>query len=149
MDKETRKFIIDKLKGYKKLKADIKALEIKIEEQEEQIIGISAQPQGERVSQTYKITSSVETQAIKYIRETEELKIELKEKERELAKIDNALTLLTDKERTVIEEIYIEKRTGMYCKSQYDYFMSKYYRSYSWIKDREYEALEKLSQYLG
>ena len=71
-----RKFIIDKIKRYKGLKADIKYRELKLEEIEENIIGITAMPTGEKTGPTYKITSQTETQAIKYSEDTSEIRKE-------------------------------------------------------------------------
>ena len=63
---KNRGFIKDKIKRYKELKADIKYRELKLEEIEENIIGITAMPSGEKTGATYKVTSQTEIKAIKY-----------------------------------------------------------------------------------
>ena len=54
---------ISRIRKYKELLADIQEIDIRMQEIEEDIIGISGQATGERTGKTYKITSSVEQQA--------------------------------------------------------------------------------------
>ena len=96
---KNRGFIKDKIKRYKELKADIKYRELKLEEIEENIIGITAMPSGEKTGATYKVTSQTEIQAIKYSEDTSEIRREIRELKREVQKIDNAMSILNDKER--------------------------------------------------
>ena len=109
--KEVRKIV----KSYKELKADIVDIEIKIKEKEEECIGITATPQGERTSPTYKITYSVEQQAEKHTEEVDKLLHYKFIKEMQLKRIDNALSILDDIHKHVVEEILIKG------KHYYDY----------------------------
>ena len=136
-----RKFIIDKIKRYKGLKADIKYRELKIEEIEEEILGITAMPTGEKTGPTYKITSQTETQAIKYSEDTSEIRKEIRELKREVEKIENALTVLNDKEREVIETIYIQNKSRAIIQN-------RYYIGYQAVKKIEWTALDKMEKYL-
>ena len=136
-----RKFIIDKIKRYKGLKADIKYRELKLEEIEENIIGITAMPSGEKTGPTYKITSQTETQAIKYSEDTSEIRKEIRELKREVEKIENALTVLNDKEREVIETIYIQNKSRAIIQN-------RYYIGYQAVKKIEWNALDKMEKYL-
>ena len=61
------KKIINTLKKYKETKADIVHIDMELEELENDILGVSAQPNGERTSQTYKVTSMVEVQLEQYL----------------------------------------------------------------------------------
>ena len=74
---KNRGFIKDKIKRYKELKADIKYRELKLEEIEENIIGITAMTSGEKTGATYKVTSQTEIQAIKYSEDTSEIRKEI------------------------------------------------------------------------
>ena len=136
-----RKFIIDKIKRYKELKADIKYRELKLEEIEENIIGITAMPSGEKTGATYKITSQTEIQAIKYSEDTSEIRKEIRELKREVEKIDNALTVLNDKEREVIETIYIQNKSRAIIQN-------RYYIGYQAVKKIEWNELDKMEKYL-
>ena len=79
---KNRGFIKDKIKRYKELKADIKYRELKLEEIEENIIGITAMPSGEKTGATYKVTSQTEIQAIKYSEDTSEIRREMESEEK-------------------------------------------------------------------
>ena len=63
------KKIAKRIKRYKELKADIVDIDLKLQELEEDMLGITEQPSGERTGKTYKITSSVELQAEKHLEE--------------------------------------------------------------------------------
>ncbi len=132
---------LHRIKKYKELKADIVDIDIRMEELEEEIVGISAQPSGERTGQTYKITSSVEQQAEKLMEKKEEL-IKIKaDKERELGRINNALTVLTDEEREIIETVYIEHK-------KYWKLEEKLNKTYARLKQIEKVAIKKMAKYI-
>ncbi len=135
------KRIVDRLKGYKELKADIVDINLRIQELEEEMLGVSAQPAGERTSNTYKITSPVEIQAENYTEKKDKLLEIKKRKERELARIHNALTVLTEEEKDIIETVLIERR-------KYSLLEIKYNRTYTRLKQIEEQALRKMSKYL-
>lgn len=135
------KRIVDRIKGYKELKADIVDINLQLQELEEDIIGISAQSSGERTGKTYKITSGVEVQAEKHLKEKERLLRQRVIKEREVARIDNALTVLKEEERDVIETALIEQK-------RYILLEIKYNRTYTRLKQIEEQALRKMEKYL-
>ena len=105
------------------------------------MLGVSAQPTGERTSNTYKITSTVEIQAENYTEKKDKLLEMKKRKERELARIHNALTVLTEEEKDIIETVLIERR-------KYSLLEIKYNRTYTRLKQIEEQALRKMSKYL-
>lgn len=131
----------EKIKKYKELKADIVDIDIRIAEKERECIGITAIPQGERISPTYKITSSVEEQAEKHMEEVEELLHMKFIKENMIKRIDNALSILDEVQREIIENILINNR-------RYCYAEEKLCLSYQRIKQLEYEAIEKMKKYI-
>ena len=133
---------INRIKKYKELKADIRDIEIRLQELEEEMLGISGQGMEERTGKTYKITSSVEQQAEKFMEKKEELlKIKLM-KEREIKRIDNAMTVLLDEEREIIQEAHIEHK-------KYWRLEEKLNLTYSRIKQIEKEAVEKMKRYIA
>lgn len=136
------KKIAEKIKRYKELKADVVEINLKLQELEEEMLGITAQPSGERTGKTYKITSGVELQAEEHLERRERLLRARSKKEREIARIDNALTVLQEEEREVIETVLIEQK-------KYILLEIKYNRSYSRIKQMEYEAMKKMQKYLA
>ena len=132
----------DKIKKYKELKADIAYFDIRLEEIEEDIIGISAQPQGERTGKTYKITSQVEEQVEKLLEKKKELQEKKANVIRMIRKIDNALSVLTDEEREVIQVVGIEGK-------KYWRLEEKLNLTYSRIKQIEKDAIKKMEKYLA
>ena len=136
------KKIAKRIKRYKELKADIVDIDLKLQELEEDMLGITAQPSGERTGRTYKITSSVELQAEKHLEKQERLLRERATKTREIARIDNALTVLKEEERDIIETALIEQK-------RYSLLEIKYNRTYSRIKQIEGEAVKKMEKYLA
>ncbi len=136
------KKIAKRIKRYKELKADIVDIDLKLQELEEDMLGITEQPSGERTGKTYKITSSVELQAEKHLEEKEGLLKQRATKIREIARIDNALTVLKEEERDIIETALIEQK-------RYSLLEIKYNRTYSRIKQIEGEAVKKMEKYLA
>ena len=109
---------------------------------EEDILGVRAITYEERTGKTYKIASSVEKQAERHLEEKDKL-LKLKaKKEREIARIDNALTILKDEEREIVETALIEQK-------KYSLLEIKYNRSYSRIKQIEGDAVRKMGKYLS
>ena len=129
-----------RIKKYKEIKADIVDIDIRIQELEEEILGVSAQPQEERTGKTYKITSSVEQQAEKHLKEKDKLLQAKNRKLREIARIDNALTILKEEERV---------QTALIDQKKYSLLEIKYNRTYSRIKQIECEAIKKMEKYLA
>lgn len=131
----------EKIKKYKELKADIVDIDIRIAEKERECIGIIAMPQGEKISPTYKITSSVEEQAEKHMEEVEKLLHMRFIKENKIKRIDNALSVLDEVEREVIESILIHNKG--YC-----YVEEKLCLSYPRIKQLEAAAIKQIEKYI-
>lgn len=136
------KNITKRIKKYKELKADIVAIDIKISELDDDILGVTGIGLEERTGKTYKITSSVEQQSERYSDEKEKLLKQRLAKEREIAKIDNALTVLKEEERDIVETALIEQK-------KYSLLEIKYNRTYSRIKQIEGEAIKKMEKYLA
>lgn len=130
-----------RIKEYKDLIADIKEIDIKVQELDEDLLGISGQGTEERTGKTYKITSSVEQQAEKLMEKKEELYRQQAAKKRDLNRIDNGLSVLTDEQRTIIEYALIERK-------KYWTIQEKLNLSYSRIKDLENEAIKKMKKYI-
>jgi len=64
---------VSRIKKYKELNADIRDIELRLQELEEEMLGVSGQGMEERTGKTYKITSSVEQRAEKFMEKKEEL----------------------------------------------------------------------------
>ncbi|CUU47043.1 sigma factor-like helix-turn-helix DNA-binding protein [Clostridium beijerinckii] len=132
---------IYKIRRYKEFLADIQEIDIRVQELEEEILGISGQGTEERTGKTYKITSSVEQQAEKLMERKEELYREQAAKRRQLQRIDNAMSVLTDEEREVIQVIHIEHK-------RYWRLEEKLNLSYRRVKQIENEAIQKMKKYI-
>lgn len=133
---------VRRISKYKELKADIKDIEIRLSELEEEILGISGQGLEERTGKTYKITSSVEQQVEMLIEKQEEYLKSKAGKEREIQRIDNAMTILLDEEREIIQVIHIEGK-------KYWRLEQKLNLTYSRIKQIEKSAIEKMKKYIA
>lgn len=131
----------EKIKKYKELKADIVDIDLRLQELEEEMLGISALPQGEKTSRTYKITSSVEEQAEKHLERREKLLLLKSKKQRSILRIDNALSILDDEQKEIIESILINNK-------KYCYVETKLSLSYPRIKQIENGALDKIKRYI-
>ena len=135
------KRIVDRIKGYKELKADIVHINLRLQELEEDITGISSKPSGEKTGKTYKITSTVEVQVEKYLKEKEKLLRQRVIKEREIARIDNALTVLKEEEKDIIITKLIDGENYLLLELKYN-------KTYTRLKQIEKKALEKMERYL-
>lgn len=133
---------VKRIKRYKELKADIVDIDIKIQELEDEMLGVSGQGTGERTGKTYKITSSVEQQAEKHLEKKDNLFRDKARIEREIARIDNALTILKEEEKDIVQTALIEQK-------KYSLLEIKYNRTYSRIKQIEGEAVKKMEKYLA
>lgn len=133
---------ITKLKKYKEIKADIIHIDLELEELEIDMLGIGGQAEGERTGKTYKVTSPVESQLEHYLEKKEKLLISKGRKERELARIDNALSVLKDEERDIIETVLIRGE-------KYSLLEIKYNRTYTRLKQIENKALRTIKKYVS
>lgn len=89
--------------NYKMIKAEINNIDIDIEELRAEFDGLKAIGYEERTSPTNAFNSSVENEILKKEKEINRLLKERKSKERLINKIDNALTVLDDEEKKIIE----------------------------------------------
>lgn len=98
------------LYNYKKLKAEILNIEIEIHEIENTYIGVNGiDPTQESTSETNKITSSVENEVLDKEKRIEYLESIKRSKENQIKKVDNALEILTEEDRKLIELRYFER----------------------------------------
>lgn len=132
---------IYRIRRYRELKADIFELNLRLTEIEEEMLGVSGQSGEESTGKTYKITSSTENQAEKLIDKKDEVFKSIKEKQRELDRIDNAMSILLDEEREIISIAHIEHKP--YWKLE-----EKLNRSYARIKQIEHDAIAKMRKYI-
>lgn len=133
--------IISRIEKYKEILADIGAIDIRVQELEDEILGTSGHDYKERTGKTYKFTSSVETQAEILMKKKEELYSEQAAKKRELKRIDNAMIILTDEEKEIIKTIHIEHK-------KYYVVQEKLMLSYQRIKQLEKQAAQKMEKYI-
>ncbi|EEP52909.1 hypothetical protein [Clostridium butyricum] len=113
-----------RLKNYKMKVAKKNEMELRIKELEEEA-GISAMAQAEKTSKTYKITKAVENQAIELADKKEKLKRFINQYKIEIDHIENALSVLTEEERKVIDLVFIQGRR----KDSVAYIMDKCVRT--------------------
>lgn len=131
----------EKIKSFKEIEADIEHIEIRLEELEDEVLGIQGLELKEKTSNTYKKTSTVELQFDDYNKKKEELIKEKLKLERELRKIKVAMKVLNEEERGIIKAVLIEKK-------RYYFIQEKHNCSYSRIKQIEIKALHKMKKYL-
>jgi DNA-directed RNA polymerase specialized sigma subunit len=135
--------IVHRLKAYKKLKAEIKSIDLEIEElHDSSNIGPSGISYDEKTGATNKFSSQTENQAITLADKVTLLEREKRSKEREIEKIDNALSILSDKERQVLEIKYING-----CR--WDTVTYKLDISYQRCKQIEEDAVKKILPFLN
>ena len=98
------------LYNYKKLKAEVKNIEIEIENIKNTYVGASAiNTSQETTGATNKITSTVENEILNKEQRIEYLKSIKKLKENQIEKVDNSLEVLTEEDRKLIELRYFER----------------------------------------
>lgn len=97
------------LYNYKKLKAEIKNIELEIENIKNTYVGASAIDPEQISNNTNKITSLVENEVLEKERKIERLELIKSKKENQVKKVDNALEILTEDDRKLIELRYFEK----------------------------------------
>lgn len=136
--------IKERLKNYRKILAEKKELELRINEQEEDI-GIVGIEYGERSGPTYKITSQTENQALKLTESQEKLIKLIKEKGTEIQRLENAMSVLTDQEREVIELLYIKK----HYINTVAYKVDKSPRTVKYIERAALKKMEEVINYEG
>ena len=133
---------IKRIGKYKEILADIGDIDFRVQELEEEILGVSGQGMEERTGKTYKITSSVEQQAEKLMERKEELYREQANKKRELKRIENAMIVLTEEEKDIMQIVHIEHR-------KYYVVQEKLMLSYQRVKQLEKQAAIKMERYIS
>lgn len=98
------------LYNYKKIKAEIKNIEIEIQDIKNTYIGASAiDTSKDNISNTNKISSVIENEVLDKERRIERLESIKLKKENQIKKVDNALEILTEEDRKLIELRYFER----------------------------------------
>lgn len=134
--------IVQRLNNLKKLKAEIRNIELNVEElREAENIGLHSNGLSEKVGPTYKFNSVTENEAIDIINKVEELENLKRVKEREIERLENALNILGDIEKEIIQTRHIDNR-------RWDTVTYKLDRSYTTCKSIEVQAIKKLEEFL-
>lgn len=98
------------LYNYKKLKAEVKNIEIEIEDIKNTYVGASAiDSSQEFTGTTNKITSIVENEILDKEKRVNYLESIKRSKENQIKKVNNALETLTERDRKIIELRYFER----------------------------------------
>lgn len=129
--------VLEEIKKYKELLADIRELDFKIEEYEESCIRDSEEISDIKLSKTNNVKSMVE----KAFENKENLLMQKSKKKMRLKRIDNALSILSDEERDIMQIVYIDRKR--YCMVQ-----DKLNLSYQRIKQLEKQAAWKMEKYI-
>lgn len=132
---------LEKIRRYKETLADIQEIDIRVQELEEEILGVSGQSGEVKTGKTYKFSSIVENQAERLMERKEDLFREQANKKRELKRIDNAITILTE-EKEIIQIVHIERR-------KYYIVQEKLNLSYQRVKQLEKQAAKKMERYIS
>ena len=98
------------LYNYKKTKAEIKILIRELEILENDYRGAGAISYDEKTQATNKFNSTVENEVINKTKEVYKLENEIRLKEIEIKNIDDALSILNEREIYIIKEYYINNR---------------------------------------
>ena len=98
------------LYNYKKTKAEIKILMRELEILENDYRGARAISYDEKTQATNKLNSTVENEVINKTKEVYKLENEIRLKEIEIKNIDDALSILNEREIYIIKEYYINNR---------------------------------------
>ncbi|UYZ36776.1 hypothetical protein OD350_03645 [Clostridium beijerinckii] len=129
--------VLEEIKKYKELLADIRELDFKIEEYEENFIRDSKSMPDIKSSKTNNVKSMVQMA----LENKENLLMQKAKKKMRLKRIDNALSILSDEERDIIQIVYIDCKR--YCMVQ-----EKLNLSYQRIKQLEKQAAGKMEKYI-
>lgn len=128
---------LEEIKKYKELLADIRELDFKMEEYEENLIRDSEDMSDIKLSKTNNVKSVVE----KAFENKENLLMQKLKKKMRVKRIDNALSILSDEERDIMQIVYIDRKR--YCIVQ-----EKLNLSYQRIKQLETQAAGKMEKYI-
>ncbi|OPJ58667.1 sigma-70 family RNA polymerase sigma factor [Clostridium chromiireducens] len=132
---------LDRVRKYKETLADIHEIDLRVEELEEELEAINRMNKEDKMEENLKNISKVEQQQEELIGNKEKLYREQASKKRELKRIENAMTILTEDERKVIQIVYIQHR-------KYYVVQDKLHLSYPRVKQLEKQAATKMEKYL-
>lgn len=129
----------ERLKNYSSLIAEKRELEIRLEEIEgTELKAVSY----DSVGRSYGISNTTEKQAFKIVELKEKYNNLLKDKLIEINRIENAMRVLSEKERQLIEQRYINN-------SSWEVVAYKIDRTSRTCKSIEREALKKMDKILN
>lgn len=97
------------LYNYKSTKAEIKNLKLDLETLENDYAGLGSISYEERVQGTNAFSSSVENEVLRRAEKIQKLRSQIRLKEIQVEKIDNALESLEEREKYIISERYFKK----------------------------------------
>lgn len=108
------------LYNFNKTKSEIKNIELDLELLKSEFDGVGAIVYSERTGPTHKFNSSVENEVV--VRESRIKKLEQvkKIKEVEIEKIENALSDLTERERSLVQMKYLKKDSNRMIAAKLD-----------------------------
>lgn len=108
------------LYNYNKTKAQIKNIDLEIESVKNEFEGAGSICYEERTQATNSFNSKVENEVMNRDNNISRLERYKRQKEIEIAKIDNAIESLTDREKTIIEMRYLKKYNNRMIAAQLD-----------------------------
>lgn len=108
------------LYNYNKVKAQIKNIELDIENIKNNFNGPGAIVYEERTQSTNRFNSSVENEVLNRENEINQLERYKRQKEIEILKVDNAIGSLTEREKTIIEMRYFKKYSNIMIAAKLD-----------------------------
>lgn len=134
------KDIKQRLRNYKAIKAKKKHYELTLEELNE--ISITAVNYDTIGGNSYTVSAPTEDKALELVDNICEITKIIKDFAREVMRIENAISILNDLERDVIEMVYFNGR-------KYDTITYKLNKSFRSVKKIENTALKKIAEILN
>ncbi|OOM73978.1 RNA polymerase sigma factor RpoH [Clostridium puniceum] len=128
---------VERIKSYKETLADIKELDFKIQELDGGISRRNENSLGIRLSKSNVVYSEAE----EMFERKNELLAQKLEKDIQIKRINNALSILEPEEREIIKNIYINRK-------RYYIIQDKLNLSYQRIKQLEKQAILKMVKYV-
>lgn len=108
------------LYNYNKTKAQIKNIDLEIESVKNEFEGVGSISYEERIQSTNSFRSRVENEVMNRDNEINKLGKYKRQKEIEVAKIDNAIESLPEREKAIIEMRYLKKYNNRMIAAQLD-----------------------------
>lgn len=135
------KKVEDILYNYENIKVEIENIKIEIEDIKSDYGEITADSYKEKTGSTNKFNSTIENEIIKKDCLIKKLTYELNKKERLIGKIDNALNILSDTEKKIIQY-------KCFKKLQYKQISSLLNLDYNYACEVKRKAIEKITPYI-